>query len=244
MSQLISVALIYLTLFHTPQESKPRAVSITSKDGFVLKGHFYSANNAGPGILLLHQCNRRGPLTGYENLAASLANAGFHVLMLDSRGFGASVNAQYRNFHAQMDLIEQHVPDDVEAAYRFLTAQSGLDKQKIGVVGASCGTSLAMQLAKRHAEIRALVFLSGSYLGMAEIEADYEALTHLPVLCIYSEEDRYCTPESMRAAFTNSKNKDSKIVAYKGNLHGAPLFAHDKNLEDEIVKWFAAQLKL
>jgi hypothetical protein len=60
--------------------------------------------------------------------------------------------------------------------------------------------------------------------------------THLPVLCIYSEDDRYRTPESMRAAFAKSKNQYGKIVAYKGNLHGTPLFAHDRNLENEIVK--------
>jgi len=216
--------------------------SITSEDGFILRGIFFSSGKKGPGILLLHQCNRSGEKTGYENLAPLLALNGFNTLVLDSRGFGKSTDETYRDYRSQMDLIDTKVQLDVEAAFRFLSTQPHVDPQRIGIVGASCGTWASIPLAKRHPEIRALVFLSGSYLGLGQQELDYDALVQRPVLTIYSEEDRYRTPESMKDAFSRSKNKNSKLIAYKGSLHGTLLLDNDKNLEKEIVRWLQARL--
>ena len=202
---------------------REQEVQITSADGFALHGYYFISEQPGPGMLLVHQCNRDGSLTGYEELAPLLAAEGFHVLMLDSRGFGKSRGEPYRDYHAQMDLIDTKVAQDVEAAYQFLVSQRGVDQNKVGVVGASCGTWQAIPLAVDHSEIQTLVFLSGSYLGLEAIERDYEALTDRPILAIYSEEDRYGTPASMRAAFAKSRHKASKLIVYKGDVHGTAL---------------------
>ncbi len=237
---IVGVILVSVSLgFAQIQEKNIR---ITSDDRFVLSGRYYTPNQPGPGILLLHQCNRKGPLTGYEGLAPLLAEEGFHVLMLDSRGFGNSRDKQYRDYHTQMELIDTKVRQDVEAAYQFLISQKGVDKNIVGVAGASCGTPQAISLAKNHPEIRTLVFISGSYMGLEGVESDYETLTDRPSLAIYSEEDRYNTPESMQTAFAKSNHKSSKLIVYKGNVHGTPLFERDKDLEREIAIWFIAHL--
>jgi Tol biopolymer transport system component/dienelactone hydrolase len=242
MIRATSLALLFAAWTAGATPVPKRDVSILSEDGFRLKATLYSAGAPGPGMLLLHQCNRQGPLTGYESLAPRLAQRGFQVLVLDSRGFGESRNDAHRDYHSQMELIDSKVNQDVEAAYRFLGAQPLTDRQRIAVAGASCGAWQAIALARKHIQVRALVFISGTYLDLPDVEADYQALTHLPVLAIYSEEDRYRTPESMKDAFTRSKNEASRLIAYKGAAHGTPLLG-DENLETEIVGWLETRLR-
>jgi hypothetical protein len=45
-------------------------VTFRAADGFTLKGTFYSAENPGPGLLLLHQCDGNRLL--YDHLATML----------------------------------------------------------------------------------------------------------------------------------------------------------------------------
>src|SRR5579864_1122003 len=70
------------------QAPGPRVVDLAATDGTKLKATFFSAGKAGPGVLLLHQCNLQRK--GWDGLAAQLAAAGISVLTLDYRGYGAS----------------------------------------------------------------------------------------------------------------------------------------------------------
>lgn len=211
---------------------------IESTDGFILAGRYYSTGARGPGLMLLHQCNREGPLTGYENLAVLLAERGFNVLELDFRGFGNSRNAQYPEFRGQMRATASKFPADVEAAYQYLIAHSAVDEQAIGVVGASCGASQAMFLAQNHESIKTLVVLSGSLWPGAR-EA-YDDLTRLPILIATSEEDR--VTEGMMELFSASEAPNSRLLLYKGDVHGTPLFDLDGSLRLSIVEWFSETL--
>ncbi|MEX1140402.1 MAG: hypothetical protein WEB33_01820 [Bacteroidota bacterium] len=84
--------LLFLLFTEVPlsaQESE-REVQIVGVDGMTLRGVYHEASGPGPGIVLLHQCDRVGMTTGYEVLATRLVDQGFHVLALDAR---ASVRA-------------------------------------------------------------------------------------------------------------------------------------------------------
>jgi dienelactone hydrolase len=235
--------LILLIPLNLPAQVEARQVTIESADKFLLKAKYYSSGKTGPGILLLHQCDRRGPLTGYEQLAERLTREGFNVLVPDSRGFGESRDEQYQDFHSQMSLIEPKVPQDVEAVYNFLSSRKEVDKTKVGLAGASCGVRQAIRLAATRPEVRALVFISGSYSPTGPIAEVYNKLTNIPVLSMYSERDRFGTPAAMRDSFERSKNEYSKLLVYKGDGHGTPLLTQDKNLEQEIVMWFVTHLR-
>ena len=65
-----------------------RIVDLTAADGTKLKATYFSADKPGPGVLLLHQCNRQRKV--WDGLAQQLAAAGINVLTLDYRGFGES----------------------------------------------------------------------------------------------------------------------------------------------------------
>ena len=243
MNYLIMLQLILL--FSSSQNiasHEGQSVRIQSHDGFILNAVYYTGGMPGPGILLLHQCDREESApTGYENLASMLANKRFHVLMLDFRAYGKSTSEEF--MRKDWKKAHGHFGEDVEAAYNFLTAQSGVDKTQTGVAGASCGAREAIMLAARHAEVKTLVFLSGAIMG--ESASEYQKLTHLPVLCIVSEGDRYGsgTVQSMKDAFSQSKNENSRLLLFKGPNHGTPLFAQDSHLETTIVEWFRAHLE-
>ena len=216
-------------------------VKIASFDGFELVGNYSAAIDPGPGVLLLHQCNRGEENTGLENLAAALAERGFHVLSYDSRGFGKSRSREYKAYHEKMEEIDQIVARDVAAAYQHLSGKPGVDANRIGVVGASCGSWKGINLASRHSQVRTLIFLSGTYLGLKQTEADYQSLLG-PIFAIFSQDDRYGTPASMRDAFARSLHPDSRLLTYKGDLHGSPLLKHDLGLVGRIVDWMVGFL--
>jgi len=230
---------IPLTLF---AQVEIKTVSFSSTDGFLLKAKYYSAGKIGSGILLLHQCDRRGKLTGYETLAKVLSENGFHVLVPDSRGFGESRDEQYRDFHSQMNLIEPKVFQDAEAAFSFLIQQENVNRNKIGVAAASCGVRKAIRLASDHKEIKTMVFISGAFGLSGPFAQNFKQLDAVSILSLYSENDRYGTPAAMRYSFENSKSERSKLLAYKGDKHGTPLLSQDKNLVPEISIWFSTFL--
>ena len=75
-----------------------RTVDLTATDGTKLKGTYYSAGKGGPGVLLLHQCNRQRKV--WDALAQKLSAAGLNVLTFDYRGFGESGGVPEGYVHA------------------------------------------------------------------------------------------------------------------------------------------------
>ena len=70
------------------QTPGPHVVDLPAPDGVILKASFFAAAQPGPGVLLLHQCNRQRKV--WDDLAGRLAASGVNVLTMDFRGFGES----------------------------------------------------------------------------------------------------------------------------------------------------------
>src|ERR1700732_1685837 len=66
--------------------SAEKVVDLTTADGVKLKASYFAAAKPGPGVLLLHQCNRQRKI--WDGLAQQLAAAGINVLTVDYRGYG------------------------------------------------------------------------------------------------------------------------------------------------------------
>jgi len=235
------IAALFLLFFSAAASADELPVRIEGEDGFALKGTYFSAERPGPALLLLHQCNR--DRSAYVELARSLAGAGFHVLTLDFRGFGESVGPSATDFHAESEELWPKFAGDVEAAYRFLLSQEGVDGARVGLLGASCGGSQALLAANRHVEVKTVVFLSSSvpWVGEDEIRS-FEKKRAIPILCIAALEDRG-TYQRMKRLFEHSSNAETRLMLYKGNDHGVPLFDLDPTLIGAISDWFAHQLR-
>jgi len=109
----------------------------------------------------------------------------------------------------------------------------------VGVIGASCGGSQAITLAE-NAKVSAIGFFSSAQRD--ENIARYKTvLADKPTLIIAAEEDGR-TFSSAQQLFITAKHTKSKMISFKGNDHGYPLFEVDKQLDKTIVTWFNEQL--
>ncbi|MFH1679968.1 MAG: alpha/beta fold hydrolase [Candidatus Eisenbacteria bacterium] len=235
------VSFLALVIVAAPVAAAAEDVTIRSKDGFALRASYHAAENPGPCVLLLHQCNR--DRTAYDDLAPALAEAGLHVLAIDFRGFGESKSEEAADFHAQSEELWPRFAEDVEAAIEYLASRPGADALRIGILGASCGGAQALLAANRRPEVRTLALLSSSLPWIDEKDIkEFESERAIPLLCIAGEEDRG-TYERTRRIFQSSKSPDTRLILYKGNAHGAPLFDHDPILIQVITDWFVRRLR-
>ncbi|KGJ94093.1 serine aminopeptidase domain-containing protein [Colwellia psychrerythraea] len=227
-------------------------ITLTAPDNFVLKADYYPSKSKvktenNRAVLMLHQCNYNR--TMYDNIGEQLAQHSIHALSLDFRGFGESINSDFNVADIQKlpqaerreawSNMSSHWPQDVQIAFDYLKEKVG-SNGKLGVIGASCGGSQAITLAEKE-KISAISFFSSSQRD--ENIAHYgKTLIATPTLIIASEDDGR-TYTSAQKLFSTAKHPNSKMISYKGNMHGYPLLDSDAALEETIVTWFANELK-
>ena len=69
------LVLSLLTLGAAAQQAPAaRVIDLNASDGTLLKATYFAAAKSGPGVLLLHQCNRQRKV--WDDLAGHLAAAG------------------------------------------------------------------------------------------------------------------------------------------------------------------------
>ena len=218
--------------------SAARTIDLKSPDGIALKASYFSPGRLGPGLLLLHACNR--DRSSWNDLAAAAAARGFHVLALDFRGYGQSGGTRSEDPQQQQWIADREWPGDIDAAYVWLTSQQGVDKTRMGAAGASCGVNPSLQLARRHPEVRTVVLLSGGIAANGrELLRD---AAWMPIFGAASHGDGGAV-ETMRWAMGWSRNPLNKFVEYQAAGHGTDMFAVEKELQPQILAWLESHVR-
>jgi dienelactone hydrolase len=220
----------------------PRVVELTAADGTVLKASFFSAAKPGPGVILLHQCNRQRKV--WDDLAGRLAASRISVITLDFRGFGDSGGTPLDKLTPEKAGKDQEEvwPGDVDLALHYLESQPGVNHDLIGAAGASCGVNQAVQLARRHAEVKSLVLLSEG--TDREGRAFLRKSPGLPLFLAAADDD----PDDpgvvdvMEWLRDLSPNPANVFVHYATGGHGVVMFETHKELPGKIVEWFETTL--
>ena len=217
-----------------------RDIDLTAADGTKLKASYYAAGKPGPGVLLLHQCNRDRKV--WDGLPEQLSAAGLNVLTFDLRGFGESGGVPRDKATPQQIADEQAKwPGDIDLALQYLQSQPGVKKDVIGVGGASCGVNNSVQTAIRHPEVRSLVLLSGTadYKGRQFLRAD----SKVPALYGYADDDEFpVTIVTTQWLYSITADPDKNLVSYKTGGHGAEIFKVHPELMSVITDWYATTL--
>jgi dienelactone hydrolase len=234
--KVLAIALTLACAAGLAAEVQKHDVDITAADGANLKATYFSPGRPGPAVILLHQCNM--DRHAWDGLAADLANNGFHVLTFDFRGFGESGGSKSTDPDTRA-AERKKWPSDVDAAYKYLTTQKGVDQSRVAAGGASCGVTQASDLAARERQIKALVLLSG--MASDEAKAHIANDKSLPVFGAASEGDTRAA-QGIREAVGASKNSKSVLKIYSGTEHGVPMFAKNAELEPMIVTWLKTEL--
>src|ERR1700746_947467 len=218
----------------------PKVTDLTAADGIKLKVSFFAAAKPGPGVLLLHQCNRQRKI--WDGLALQLVATGINVLTLDLRGFGESGDDPLAKLTPQQAQAEQAKwPADIDVAFQYLQTQPGVQKDVIGVGGASCGVNNSVQTARRHPEVKSLVLLSGN-TDMNGREFLRKAGSP-PVFFAVADDDEF--PPSILAIqwlYALDSNPGKRFVHYAIGGHGADMFPYHPDLPRMIVDWYVTTL--
>jgi hypothetical protein len=119
-----------------------------------------------PAVLVLHSGFSGDESTSAE-LARELAVAGFAVVLPAYRG--QLRRADGKRSEGQVEFCRGEV-DDAEAALAWLRRQDGIDPARIAALGMSHGGCIALRLAQRAPDLRALVTMSAPVAAQPLIE--------------------------------------------------------------------------
>ena len=106
------------------------------------------------------------PRRGHPELAKALEQAGYVVLRFDFRGCGQSEGRRG-------DVIVDEEIADLRHAIDFLATQPGVDAARIGVIGASLGGSVAIEVAASDARVKVCVANGSIGNGERRYRAQY-----------------------------------------------------------------------
>ena len=221
--------------------SAERVVDLTAGDGTKLKASYFAAAKPGPGVLLLHQCNRQRKI--WDGLAQQLAAAGINVLTLDYRGFGESAGDRFDKLPPQeaAQIQAEKWPGDIDTAVQYLESQPGVARDVIGVGGASCGVNNSIQTARRHTEVKSLVLLSGNtdLKGRQFLRES----SKLPVFFAVADDDEYPTSiVAIEWLYSLDADPEKKFVHVATGGHGADMFKANPDMPGQIVNWYVTTL--
>jgi dienelactone hydrolase len=217
-----------------------RVVEVKAPDGLTLKATYFAAGKPGPGVLLLHQCNRQRKV--WDELARQLSASGLNVLTFDYRGYGESGGARFDQLPPQEAAAVQREkwPGDIDAALQYLISQPGVAKDTVGVGGASCGVQNSVQTARRHPHVKSLVLLSGA----TDIDGRrFLRTTRLPAFFSVADDDEFRpTVLIMQWLYSLTGTPAKRLAHYKTGGHGSDMFAAQPQLPGLITDWYVQTL--
>jgi dienelactone hydrolase len=222
----------------------PQTIKFISAENVEIVGTFYESTKANsPAVLLLHQwgSNRKA----YDEFAQRLQAKGFGVLAIDGRGFGESVKTAGGQTVGtdRGDETVKGMKADVDNAFQFLARQKNVDAARIGIVGASYGSSLTMIYGAENKQVKAVVLLSPglNYFGNLPIEEAFRNYGDRPLLLVASGDDQNSAETSKKLKET-TPNQKYEMQIYRRGGHGTGLFSANVGLEDLLAKFLNKSL--
>lgn len=226
------------------QLSAPRRVSFQTPDKVEIIGTFYQSQASGnaPAVLMLHQWG--ATRASYDEFAKKLQTDGINVLTIDGRGFGESIRqGEQKIAPGRTDAAVAGMLSDVAAAVRFLEQQISVDANRIGIIGASYGSSLAIIYAANNPQIKAVALLSPgtNYFGNLATEEPIQKYGSRSLLLVAAEDDAESAVAARRLNSLANGDKH-QLAIFKQGGHGTALFAADANLESLLGKFLVSNL--
>lgn len=139
-------------------------------DAVILEGYLARAEGVSsdaPVVLIVHQW--KGPGAYERSRADLLAAQGYHAFVIDMYGQGirpqapADSGAEAGKYKNDPALARQRL----NAALDFIKTQPGIDSTKIAIIGYCFGGTMALELARSGADLRAAISFHG---GLASKE--------------------------------------------------------------------------
>lgn len=214
------------------EAQRPQRVTLHTSDGVALAATFHEASHRpAPAVILVHMLTRTR--RDLEPLAARLAAEGIATIAVDLRGHGESSVAPTDDGAGVAAMVQ-----DVAAARTFLQARPDVQRERIGIAGASLGANLALALAAGDPSIRSLALLSPTldYRGV-RIEQAARKYAPRPMLLVASREDAYAW-RTVRELTRGDAAVGRQTLLLDGAGHGTVMLARDSGLVRALLDWF------
>jgi alpha-beta hydrolase superfamily lysophospholipase len=227
------VNLVAVLLFAAPASAAGRPVTLAAADGTPLAGMFYDASpRPAPAVVLVHMLGKSKE--EWSIVAERLADAGIASLAIDLRGHGRSMG----DGSALATMVR-----DVRAAIDWLAIQPAVRPDRLGVVGASLGASLAALAATEAPAVRAIALISPSldYRGLRLDPGVMRTLGSRSVWWAASTEDPYAL-RTIKELTGDGAAGEQRLSGVRG--HGTALLWADPDLARALVDWLRRTLIL
>lgn len=159
----------------------PRDVVLKTADRQQIAARFWpGTTEAAPGVVLLHMY--KSDRSAWDPVVKALRDRGVAILAIDLRGHGKSAMQGRRDLARSVkkrdSKLFRAMHKDAIAAVRWLAKEGKCDAKRIALVGASVGSCIAVDAARRHPdEVAAVLCMSpvAKSLGL-------DTLAHLKTL--------------------------------------------------------------
>lgn len=208
-------------------------IEFPSKDGLIISADLYEVDPNIPVVLLCHQAGYNK--YEYADIAPRLNKMGFNVLAMDQRSGGSFANMQNETYNRAIkngsDEIEfTDAIQDIESAINYL---SGVYKQKVIVWGSSYSSTLALHIAAKNKNIKAVIsFSPGDYFGdqLPSLKKVFPKIEQ-PFLVTSSKTEA----SKLKELLSNVKltNHQSQFVPTSDGFHGSKALWIDQKGSDE-----------
>ncbi len=222
----------------------PQTIKFTSTDNVEIVGTFYESPKANsPAVLLLHQfgSNRQS----FDDFAKRLQKKNFGVLAIDGRGFGDSTKTTDGQTVEAQRTAEgvKGMEADVANAFDFLANQKNVDAAKMGIVGASYGSSLALIYAAKNPNVKAVALLSPgiNYFGNLSAMPAIKSYGDRPLLLVAAEDNKE-SADAVRELKSAGANEKYETKIYEKGGHGTAMFDSGVGLQETLEQFLMKNL--
>lgn len=224
-------------------------VVMTTADHYQIYGLLTESGSAHNGAAVVLLPMFKQTKESWMPLVPILAEKGISSLAIDMRGHGESkkgmdgMDDSIRVERRDPALFRQmHL--DVEEAVRTLLAK-GMKADRIGLVGASVGCSVALQvIAAGGVPISAAVLMTPGkeYLGLRSMDDIRQwPVNGLPVLILSSREE---ASKGALAIHHQLRDKGAELRLFdQKEIHGTFMFGEVEGIEELIGTWLASKLQ-
>ncbi len=178
---------------------------------------WYRSTQAGnsPVVLLLHGADgmRQSPEL-YPRYAQLLASHGYHVMIVHYFDRTATRTAGLQVMLQNFGVWTSTVTDAIDWAAR----QPGVDSQRIGLLGISLGSSLALTVGTQDPRVKCVV----EFFGMLPPMVNALASRVPPVLVLHGDQDPIVPVSAAYELekFLTARKADFEVKIYPGQGHG------------------------
>lgn len=222
-------------------------VKIRTRDGVILSGKFVPPKIRKKfTFIMIHGLGSNK--SEWIKFAEIISNKGYGYFIYDLRGHGESNRdtknreIDYRYFITPGPGSEWNLMvDDLSYVIKYLVHKN-INKNRIGIIGASLGANIALMYASRHKFIPVVILLSPgwNYAGL-NIESAVKEYSGRSIAIAVSPGDKYSyeSSVSIHEILKRNNNKTEFFIGTGAN-HGVQMF--DGKFEYEIINWIENQI--